>query len=160
MVTPFADHPDGFVVFGLLEPDSTFDIYKAFDRICDAFANIGGAHQHEAPRSTTGNDIWIDPEKLGLFVVLLDNVEGVDVAEDSRQLALELGEATEAAAVAQCSRRIEFGFQLPDPRGEIFPHFQRLLAVLQTFHGVIFLDPRNPATTLGGKFTPPPRRRK
>jgi hypothetical protein len=149
------DFPDGYVVFGLLEPKSNFNLNTAFDRIRDVFFNLpdGGVE----PQSSGGNDISIDPENLGLFVVLVDDPK---VIEDSRQLAALLGNAPEAAAVARCERRIEFGMQWGDPRGDIFPEFERLLGVLRSFRGVIFLDPRNPAATVGGRFTPPTRKKK
>jgi hypothetical protein len=162
VVSPREDFPDGFVVFGLLEPGSDFDIHKAFDRVCDAFKNLpdGSYSEDEGPLSTGGNDISIDPENLGLFVILHEDSSDVPVAADSQQLATELGDAPEAAAVARCTRRIEFGFQYEDRDGSIFAEFLRLLAVLRTFRGVIFLDPRNPVATLGGKFTPPPKKRR
>ncbi len=162
MVIPFEDFPEGFVVFGLIEPNSDFDIYRAFDRICDEFKNLpdGGYCEDEGPLSTGGNDISIDPENLGLFVVLHEDSADGPVAADSKQLAAELGDAPEAAAVARCTRRIEFGTSFADRDGSIFPEFLRLLAVLRTFRGVIFLDPRNPAATLGGNFRSPKRKKK
>jgi hypothetical protein len=154
VTTPQEDFPDGYVVFGLLEPESNFDLNTAFDRIRDVFTNRPGGGIE--PLSTGANDISIDPDHLGLFVLL---VEGPGVAEESQQIAAQLGDAPEAAAVARCDRRVEFGMQWGDPRGDVFPEFGRLLAVLRTFRGVIFLDPRDPAGTVGGRFAPPRKKR-
>jgi hypothetical protein len=161
VVVPFEDYGEGLTVFGLLTPESDFDLDVAYGLLCDEFADlIESGPDDEGPLSIGGNDISIDPENLGLFVVLHEASADVPVASDAQELAAELGAAPAAADVARCTRRIEFGFSFHDPRGEIFPEFQRVLAVLRTFHGVIFLDPRNPVATLGGNFTPPPRRRK
>jgi hypothetical protein len=154
VVTPQEDFPDGYVVFGLLAPESNFNLNTAFDRIRDVFTNLpdGGFE----PQSSGANDISIDPEHLGLFVVLVDDPK---VINDSQQLAVQLGNAPEAAAVARCARRIEFGMQWGDPRGDVFPEFERLLGVLRSFRGVIFLDPSDPASTIGGRFTRPKRKK-
>jgi hypothetical protein len=155
LVTPREDYPEGYVVFGLLTPESNFNLNTAFDRIRDEFTNRPGGRGVE-PLSSGANDISIDPENLGLFVVL---VEGEEVVEESRLLAEQLGDVPEAVAVARCDRRIEFGMQWGDPRGQIFPEFERLLGVLRSFRGALFLDPRDPANTLGGRFTGPKRKK-
>src|SRR5262245_5643143 len=154
VVTPEKDFPEGYVVFGLLAPESNFNLNTAFDRIRDVFTSLpdGGFE----PESSGANDISIDPQNLGLFVLL---VEEPHVLEESRQLAAQLGNAQEASTVGRCARRIEFGMQWGDPRGEVFPEFERLLGVLRSFRGVIFLDPRDPAGTIGGRFSRPKRKK-
>jgi hypothetical protein len=68
-----------------------------------------------------------------------------DVAAEHADLAEKLGSVEDNAEVAACNRRVEVWSDTSDPFLEHLADFQSIVEVLQSFRGVIAIDPTEPA---------------
>ena len=72
------------------------------------------------------------------------NVEPIVLVE-SAELAEKIAGTIDGTEIAACARRVEVWSDTPDPMMEHFNEFLFVVEVLQSFRGVIAVDPREPA---------------
>ncbi len=119
-----------YEAFGLLEPDSNFSMDVAAGRLAAQFP--GWALRYEGSNISLASGNWT----IRLFL----NSEA-SVIEESREIAQILPGM--AAAIARCNRRVEVS-SAPDPNMDYFNDYVFVIHVLESFEGVITLDPREP----------------
>ena len=67
------------------------------------------------------------------------------VLVESAELAEKIAGTIDGTEIAACTRRVEVWSDTPDPTMEHFNEFLFVVEVLQSFRGVIAVDPREPA---------------
>ncbi len=67
------------------------------------------------------------------------------VLVESAELAEKIAGTIDGSEIAACARRVEVWSDTPDPMMEHFNEFLFVVEVLQSFRGVIAVDPREPA---------------
>ena len=117
----------------LLKPDNDFSFEEAQRQLAKKFPT---AEFTSAPGS-----LQMDTDDWGLAMQLN---EGDDVLVESRQLAEEITGIADDQGIATCSRRVEFGSDVPDYDLRHFDKFQRVLEALRTFNGTVLVDPQEP----------------
>jgi hypothetical protein len=120
--------------FGLLKPDSDFTMMEAARRLSARFP------QHTVEQKD--DTIALSSVDWGIHLVLN---ESPAVVEESREIAAHIGGSDDAQDVAACSRRVELGSDTPDPEMEHFNDYLLAIEVLQSFQGLIAVDPREPS---------------
>lgn len=122
-----------YEAFGLLEPDSNFSMDAATARLATQFPEWTVRHE--------GNTISL---ASGGWTIYLNLNSKPWVIEESREIAKAIPESTaEVVAITCCSRRVEV-ISDPDPDMEHFNDYVFVVEVLQSFKGVIAVDPREP----------------
>jgi len=71
--------------------------------------------------------------------------ESAEVLAESREIAGHIGGAADAKDIAACSRRVELSSDEPDPTMEHFNDYLLAVEVLQSFQGLIAVDPNEPS---------------
>jgi hypothetical protein len=118
--------------YGFLRPQTDFTPAAAADRLRQAFPQFGVTAA--ADRVTVSKGDW----SLALRVN-----DGPEVPGEAAGLAGHIAglEPAEAAALEQCSRRVEVWSDDPDPFVEHLADFQAVVRVLKSFAGLIAVDP-------------------
>lgn len=120
--------------FGLLKPNSDFTLTEAARRLCARFP------QYTVEQTT--DTITVSSADWEIQLVL--NVCPA-VIEESREIAAHIGGSDDAQDIAACSRRVEVGSDMADPEMEHFNDYLLTIEVLQSFQGLIAVDPREPS---------------
>jgi hypothetical protein len=120
--------------FGLLKPDSDFTMNEAARRLSARFPTC----TVELKTDT----IAISSADWEIHLVLN---ESPAVIEESREIAGHIGGSEDAQDIAACGRRVELGSDMPDPEMEHFNDYLQAIEVLQSFQGLIAVDPREPS---------------
>ena len=71
--------------------------------------------------------------------------ESATVLDESREMAGHIGGAEDAKDIAGCARRVELASDMADPEMDHFNDYLLALEVLQSFKGVIAVDPKEPS---------------
>jgi hypothetical protein len=71
--------------------------------------------------------------------------EAAEVLDESREMAGHIGGAEDAKDIAGCARRVELASDTPDPEMEHFNDYLLAIEVLQSFKGLIAVDPKEPS---------------
>ncbi len=123
-----------YQAFGLLEPDNNFEMNSAAEWLA---AGIGSL---EISRTTE--------DKIQLVSGGWEITIGINrepwVGEESKELATALAHSEKASRIARCQARVEIQSESPDPDMDHFNDYIAVLEVLETFDGVILVDPREP----------------
>jgi hypothetical protein len=120
--------------FGLLKPDSDFTMPEAARRLSARF-----------PQFTVelkADTIAVSAADWEIQLVLN---ESPAVIEESREIAAHIGGSDDAQDIAACGRRVEVSSDIPDPEMEHFNDYLFIIEVLQSFQGLIAVDPREPS---------------
>ena len=120
--------------YGLLLPSSDFTLAGAAQKLGARFPGFTidtGDGQLRLAR-----DDWEIHLKLE---------EGPEVLEDSVRIADHIGGADEELGIAKCNRRVDLASDVADPEMDHFNDYLQVLEVLQTFKGVILVDPNEPS---------------
>ena len=120
--------------FGLLKSDSDFTMSEAAKRLSARFPTYTVEHGDET--------IVVSSADWEIHLVLN---ESPIVFEESRQIAGHIGGSDDAKDIAICGRRVEIGSDTPDPEMEHFNDYLLVIEVLQSFQGLIAVDPREPS---------------
>ena len=120
--------------FGLLQFTSDLSLEEAVTRLRAKFP--GYAVSQNDRQITVAKDAWEIELRL--------NEEPIVLAE-SAELAEKIAGTIDGGEIAACARRIEVWSDTPDPMMEHFNEFIQVIEVLQSFRGVIAVDPREPA---------------
>lgn len=120
--------------FGLLKPDSDFTIAEAAKRLSARFPTYAVEQ--------TADSVAVTSADWEIHLVLN---ESPAVLEESAEIAAHIGGADDARDILACGRRVEVGSDVPDPEMEHFNDYLLTIEVLQSFRGLIAVDPREPS---------------
>jgi len=121
--------------YGLLRPDSDFDLDEAGRRLAAKFPTDSVSRVGEQITVTRG-DWWI-AVALVSWPGIRDEIEGLV----GRLAGLE---PTEAETFVQSGRRVEVWTDVPDPFMEHFDDYLSVVEVLKSFRGLLAVDPKEP----------------
>ena len=123
-----------YSAFGLLTPDSDFTMTEAAKRLSAKFPSF--------PVEQNADTIVVASADWEIHLSLN---ESSTVLEESREIAGHIGGAEDAKDIANCARRIELFSDMPDPEMNHFNDYLFAIEVLQSFNGVIAVDPKEPS---------------
>ncbi len=123
-----------YSAFGLLRPDSDFTMAEAARRLSAKFPSCAVDQQADSTVVSSAN--W------EIHLTLNDTPA---VLEESRTMAERIGGADDAKDIALCARRVELASDVPDPEMEHFNDYLLAIEVLQSFKGLIAVDPSEPS---------------
>ena len=123
-----------YQAFGLLQPTSNFTLDEAAKRLTNKFP--GYAVTRSGEQITVAKGDWEIELRL--------NADPTVLAE-SAELAEKIAGTVDGTDIASCGRRVDVWSDTPDPMMEHFSEFTSVIEVLQSFPGVIAVDPREPA---------------
>jgi hypothetical protein len=123
-----------YAAFGLLKPDSDFTMAEAAKRLAAKFPSFKVAELSGAVVLSSAD-----------WEIHLSLNEAPTVLEESREIAGHIGGAADAKDIAACARRVELGSDTPDPDMDHFNDYLLAVEVLQSFKGLIAVDPREPS---------------
>ena len=126
--------PTVYSAFGLLKPDSDFTLKEAAQRLAAKFPLF-------AVEQTADAIVVSDAE----WEIHLTLNESPAVLDESREIARHIGGAEDAKDIALCARRVELASDIPDPEMDHFNDYLLAVEVLQSFEGLIAVDPREPS---------------
>ncbi len=119
---------------GLLLPESDFTLAAAAQKLAATFPALRQAQS--GPRLSLSSDTW---------EIHLTLEQGPEVLEDSRRIAEHVGGAEDELGISRCDRRVDVATDVPDPEMEHFNDYLKVIETLQTFKGVIPVDPQEPS---------------
>lgn len=122
-----------YSAFGLLQSSSDFALDEAVTRLKGRFP--GFTVERAGNQITVAKDDW--------HIFLVEN-SGPAVLAESAKLAEKIAGA-DGSEIAACARRVEVSSDIPDPFMEHFNDYLIVIEVLQSFRGVIAIDPKEPA---------------
>lgn len=120
--------------FGLLLPESNFTLPAAAKKMTAVFP--GFQQQLTGDQLSVFNDSW---------EIHLNMQQGPEVLEESEEIAEHIGGTEDALGIRRCNRRVEVSSDFPDPEMEHFDDYLKVIEVLQTFDGLIAIDPQEPS---------------
>jgi hypothetical protein len=123
-----------YCAYGLLKPGTDFTMASAAQRLTAKFPSFT-----VAPLDDT-----LVVSSAGWEIHLALN-ESPTVLEESREMAERIGGAEDANDIAVCARRVELSSDIPDLEMEHFNDYLLAIEVLQSFKGLIAVDPREPS---------------
>lgn len=118
----------------LLQSDTDFTLEEAARRLRDRFPTF--TVQAEPNLLTLASQDWEIHFQLN---------EGPEVLEDSARIAELVAGGDDGQELASISRRVEIGSEVPDPEMDHFDDYLTVLETMQTFKGVIAVDPTEPS---------------
>lgn len=118
----------------LLEPGTDFTFEEAQKRLAARFP--GFTLQSGAGALVLAHGDW---------EIHLRFNSGPDVLADSQALAERISGQEDGRDIASIDRRVEIASDVPDPEMDHFNDYLTVLETLQTFRGVIAVDPREPS---------------
>jgi hypothetical protein len=119
---------------GLLLPTSDFTLAAAAKKLAGVFPKF--KQTQTGQRLSLASDNW---------EIHLTMEEGPQVLEDSIRIADHIGGADEELGIAKCNRRVDVATDYPDPEMDHFNDYLQVIEVLQSFQGVIAVDPSEPS---------------
>lgn len=120
--------------YGLLLPNSDFTLAAAAQKLAAALPSF---QQEQAARQLR--------LASGAWAIQLTVQEGPDVLEESVKIAEQIGGAEDELGIRTCNRRVDVGSDDPDPEMDHFNHYLQIIEALQSFQGVIAVDPSEPS---------------
>jgi hypothetical protein len=123
-----------YTAFGLLTPDSDFTMTEAAKRLSAKFPSF--TVERDADTIVVSRADW---------EIHLTLNESPTVLDESREIAGHIGGTDDAKDIAACTRRVEVASDIPDQGMDHFNDYLFVVEVLQSFKGVIAVDPREPS---------------
>lgn len=123
-----------YSAFGLLTPDSDFTMTEATKRLSAKLPSF--MVEQEA------NTIVVSSRDWEIHLTLN---ESPTVLAESREIAGHIGGSEDAKDIVACARRVEVSSDTPDREMSHFNDYLVVIEVLQSFKGVIAVDPREPS---------------
>ena len=120
--------------FGLLQPGTDFTTDAAAARLAARFPDA--TVSHEGDQVTVSKDDW---------EMELELMTGPHVLIESGEIAEKIGGDDDARDIARCARRVEMWSETPDPMMVHFNEYLQVVEVLQSFRGLVAVDPKEPA---------------
>jgi hypothetical protein len=123
-----------YSAFGLLTSDSDFTLTEAAGRLSAKFPSFTVKQRAETLIVSSAD-----------WEIHLTLNESPAVLEESRKIAELIGGTEDARDIAGCTRRVELASDTPDPEMEHFNDYLLAIEVLQSFKGLIAVDPKEPS---------------
>lgn len=123
-----------YSAYGLLTPNTDFTMTEAARRLAAKFPSF-------AVEQKAGSIVVSDAD----WEIHLALNESPTVIEESRVIAGHIGGDEDAKDIAVCARRVELASDIPDPEMDHFNDYWLAVEVLQSFKGLIAVDPREPS---------------
>lgn len=123
-----------YTAYGLLTPDNDFTMGEAARRLSAKFPSF--TVKQKADTLVVSSADW---------EIHLTLNESPTVLEESRATAELIGGPEDAKDIAACRRRVELASDIPDPEMEHFNDYLLAIEVLQSFKGLIAVDPKEPS---------------
>lgn len=123
-----------YSAFGLLTPDTNFTMAEAARRLTAKFPSF--AVEQKTDTIVVSSADW---------EIHLTLNESPTVLDESRETAGHIGGAEDAMDIAACARRVELASDIPDPEMDHFNDYLLAVEVLQSFKGLIAVDPKEPS---------------
>jgi hypothetical protein len=120
--------------FGLLKPNSDFTLAEAATRLAQQFPDFSIVHNDAKLKLASGD-----------WEIHLTLISGAQVLEESQDIEEKIGGDEDDLGIASCDRRVEVASDIPDPEMDHFNHYLLVIEVLQSFKGVIAVDPEEPS---------------
>lgn len=120
--------------FGLLLPESDFSLEAAARRLKMKFPNF------EVQQGDNSILLHRDTWEIHLVVEA-----GPEVLEESRRISEHISGAEDELGISRCARRVVVSSDMADPEMEHFDDVLKVTEVLQTFKGLIAVDPQEPS---------------
>ena len=120
--------------YGLLQSASDFTLAEAARRLSAKFPNFAVEQRDDAV-------VVSSPD----WEIHMSVNEAPGVLEESAEIARHIGGAEDAKDIAACARRVELVSDVPDRELDHFSDYQSAIEVLQSFKGLIAVDPREPS---------------
>jgi hypothetical protein len=122
-----------YTAYGLLTKSSDFTLESAVDKLQKKFPNASVALE--------GGVINLSGSDWDFHLQL----NAGDLAAEHEELAIKLGGVENNPEVAASTKRVEVWSDTNDPFLEHFNDFLQVIEVLQTYRGLIAIDPKEPA---------------
>jgi hypothetical protein len=119
---------------GLLTPATDFTLTTLRERL-----------QQKFPAASVTNDGKVVKVAGADWSFQLFINDGPDIVAQHQEMAERLGSVADNPDVAKCVKRVELWSETQDPFLEHFSDYQDIVGVLQTFKGLIAVDPNEPA---------------
>jgi hypothetical protein len=123
-----------YEAYALLKPDSEFTLAAAANKLAAKFPNYLIAEGKDQLKVTATD-----------WEIQLTLVAGPTVLDESRTMEEHIGGHQDDLGMATCDRRVEVASDQPDPEMEHFADYLSVIEVLQSFKGVIAVDPQEPS---------------
>jgi hypothetical protein len=123
-----------YSAYGLLMPNTDFTMTEAARRLAVKLPAL--AVEQKADAIVVSSADW---------EIHLTLNEAPTVLDESREIAEQIGGDDDAKDIAACARRVELASDVPDPTMEHFNEYLLTVEVLQSFKGLIAVDPREPS---------------
>ena len=123
-----------YQAFGLLKPESDFTLAEAAKRLAERFSDYSVVHDNKR--------IMLSSKDWEMQLAL---VEGPHVLQESRDIEEKIGGDDDKLGITACDRRVEVYSDMPDPNMDHFNDYLIVVEVLQTFGGLIAIDPQEPS---------------
>lgn len=120
--------------YGLLLPNSDFSLSAAAQKLAQQFPDAAIEQVDQRLRLTKGD-----------WEIHLTLRQGPDVLEESRRIAEHIGGAEDELGITTCERRVEIESDVPDPEMDYFNDYLLVLETVQSFQGVVGVDPQEPS---------------
>jgi len=120
--------------YGLLLPSSNFTLAASAQKLA---AQLPSFKQQQTPQQLQLSS--------GDWEIHLTLQEGPEVLQESARIAEHVGGAEDELGIRTCNRRVDIASDVPDPEMDHFNDYLQIIEVLQTFQGVIPVDPREPS---------------
>ena len=120
--------------YGLLLPDSDFTLAAAAKKLAGVFPQL--QQEQDGQRLSLASDDW---------EIHLTLEEGPEVLDESLRIADHIGGSDEELGISKCHRRVDVATDVPDPKMDHFNDYLQVVEVLQSFAGVIAVDPSEPS---------------
>lgn len=123
-----------YQAYGLLKPDSDFTMVAAATKLKVKLPKF--SIEQTDQRVTLSSADW--------EIHLTLNADA-QVLEESRAIEEHIGGDEDDIGLATCNRRVEVFSDIADPEMEHFDDYLSVIEVLQSFKGVIAVDPQEPS---------------
>jgi hypothetical protein len=118
----------------LLEPSTDFTFDAAANRLAQKFPSF------EVTRANNGLILSSEDWEISLRMN-----SGPEVVEESHRIAEHISGQDDGRDIASIDRRVEIASDVPDPEMDHFNDYLMVIETLQTFRGVIAVDPTEPS---------------
>ena len=120
--------------YGLLLPNSDFSLAAAAKKLAGVFPQL--------QQELAGQQLKLSSDDWEIRLTLED---GPEILEESVRIADHIGGELEELGIANCNRRVDVATDVPDPEMDHFNDYLQIIEVLQSFNGVIAVDPNEPS---------------
>ena len=123
-----------YQAYAFLRLDTDFTLDAAAQKLAAKFPAL--SQEKEENRLRLSSPTW---------EIHLKVVEGALVQQEARDIAQHIGGTEDELGLGTCTRCVQVASDVPDPEMEHFNDYLLVIEVLQSFRGVIAVDPKEPS---------------